>query len=149
MVTYVIALANGNYYVGRTNNLQRRLREHKQGYGSEWTKKHGQCQLVQVYEDDNPFYEDMIVKKMMKEHGIEKVRGGAYSQINLPRNSVMMIENEIRSASDLCFRCGSPGHFVNACIQPYREVDAEPKKYPIRRYFTRKSNHNSRVIVFM
>lgn len=149
MVTYVLALAGGNYYVGRTNNLERRLNEHKRGYGSEWSKKHGSCELLQVYDSNDPFYEDMIVKKMMKEHGINKVRGGAYSQIILPSNSVKMIENEILAASDLCFGCGTPGHFVKACIQPYREVNTEPKKNSMRRYIKRKSNHARRVIVFM
>lgn len=37
-VTYILGLANGQYYVGSTSNLERRLEEHKNGRDN-FTKK--------------------------------------------------------------------------------------------------------------
>ena len=47
--------------------------------------------------------------------GIDNVRGGSYSQLTLSDVQRKMIETEIRGALDLCFRCGSSGHFIHDC----------------------------------
>ena len=43
---YILRCANGAYYTGSTVNLERRLREHQNGEGSHFTKKHLPCTLV-------------------------------------------------------------------------------------------------------
>ena len=118
MIVYVLRLEKGNYYVGRTNNLDARLEAHKNGTGSAWTKKHRMIELFKTYEDDNPFYEDMVVKMMMNEHGIHKVRGGSYSQVSLPEDKILSIKNELYGASNKCFKCGGQ-HFVKDCIKSH------------------------------
>lgn len=113
-VVYILKLHNNKYYVGRTTNLERRIKEHENGQGSTWTKKHGFVGLVKSFDADSPFYEDMIVKTMMHKHGIENVRGGSYSQLWLPKQQYMQLLHEINGATDKCFKCGGD-HFIKDC----------------------------------
>lgn len=113
-IVYVLRLDNNKYYVGRTNNLERRIEEHKNGYGSAWTKKYKFIELIKSFDADSPFYEDMIVKTMMHTHGIENVRGGSYSQVWLPKDKYMHLLHEMNGATDKCFKCGQD-HFIKDC----------------------------------
>ena len=54
---YVYILAskrNGTLYTGVTSNLVRRVHEHKQGHGSEFTAEHGVHRLVYCDALDDP-----------------------------------------------------------------------------------------------
>jgi putative endonuclease len=44
--TYILECANGQYYVGSTTDLERRLQEHQAGLGARFTKKHLPVRLV-------------------------------------------------------------------------------------------------------
>jgi hypothetical protein len=48
-------------------------------------------------------------------YGIDKVRGGAYSTINLDDSVKLLLIKEIQNASGLCFQCGIKGHFIKNC----------------------------------
>lgn len=48
--TYILECANGQYYVGSTNDLERRLQEHQAGLGCRFTSKHLPVRLV-YYEE--------------------------------------------------------------------------------------------------
>jgi putative endonuclease len=37
---YILECADGSYYTGSTNNLERRLQQHQNGEGANYTKKH-------------------------------------------------------------------------------------------------------------
>ena len=43
---YILLCSNNKYYTGSTNNLERRLQEHNNGDGANFTKKHGPVELV-------------------------------------------------------------------------------------------------------
>lgn len=43
---YILECANGAYYTGSTNHLERRIYQHQQGEGSNFTKKHRPVKLV-------------------------------------------------------------------------------------------------------
>jgi putative endonuclease len=43
---YILLCANGQYYVGSTENLERRLKEHQNGTGCGFTKAHLPVKLV-------------------------------------------------------------------------------------------------------
>jgi putative endonuclease len=43
---YILLCRNGQYYVGSTKNLERRLEEHQMGNGSNFTKKHLPVKLM-------------------------------------------------------------------------------------------------------
>ena len=44
--TYILECANGQYYVGSTRDLARRLQEHQSGQGGQFTRRHLPVKLV-------------------------------------------------------------------------------------------------------
>jgi putative endonuclease len=49
---YILKCANGNFYTGSTIDLERRLRQHQQGKGANYTRKHRP--VVLVYHQEFP-----------------------------------------------------------------------------------------------
>jgi predicted GIY-YIG superfamily endonuclease len=47
---YVIECEDGSYYIGHTDNIQRRWSEHKKGTAAEWTKAHKPVNIVHYEE---------------------------------------------------------------------------------------------------
>lgn len=114
-VIYVLELEDGCYYVGRTNDLDARIAGHKKKSGSSWTTKHPFVSLVESYEGDS-LEEDKTTKYYMMKYGIDKVRGGSYSQLVLTEETMNCLEREFRGAQNCCFRCGRNSHFVKDCF---------------------------------
>lgn len=55
-VVYVLRCnVPGYYYIGETCNLERRLQEHREGKGSEFTRKYGVAELVEVIPNGSEF----------------------------------------------------------------------------------------------
>ena len=66
---YVYFMTNGNnnvLYVGVTNNLKRRMVEHSEGRGSEFTKKYNCAKLV--YYEAFPSIEQAIAREKQIKH---------------------------------------------------------------------------------
>ena len=62
---YILECANGNYYTGSTNNLERRLLQHQNGEGANFTKKNLPVKLVYFEEYqriDEAFYREKQVQ---------------------------------------------------------------------------------------
>ena len=113
---YVLELEGGKFYVGKTNNVQKRFREHLTGYKSSyWTRKHKPISIREVYTDCDSLDEDKITVKYMMTHGIDKVRGGPFVTMKLPQETKDHIQQRIRMAQNLCIKCGSDSHFVMEC----------------------------------
>ena len=63
---YILASKrNGTLYIGVTNNIERRLYEHKSGLNEGFTKKYGVKQLV-YYEEFNDISKAIRTEKRMK-----------------------------------------------------------------------------------
>ena len=62
----------------------------------------------------------------MKEYGIENVRGGSYSQVNLAEDKLKFLRNEINFTSNNCFKCNITGHFINQCKFPRKKAQKPP-----------------------
>ena len=45
---YILKLENNKYYVGKTNNLEKRKEAHINGTASSWTKKYKPVHLVEI-----------------------------------------------------------------------------------------------------
>ena len=62
---YILECADGSYYTGSTNNLERRLQQHQNGKGANYTKKHLPVKLVYFEEFqriDEAFYREKQVQ---------------------------------------------------------------------------------------
>jgi len=62
---YILQCANGNYYTGSTKNLEKRLAQHQNGEGANFTKKHLPVKLIyfEEYERiDKAFYREKQVQ---------------------------------------------------------------------------------------
>jgi len=62
---YAIACEGGSYYIGHTDNLPRRWREHVSGQGADWTKKHKPLYIVH-YEEFSSLEEAVAREKELK-----------------------------------------------------------------------------------
>jgi putative endonuclease len=62
---YILLCADGSYYTGSTNDLERRIAQHEAGEGANHTRKHGPVKLV-YYEwfprVDQAFYREKQVQ---------------------------------------------------------------------------------------
>ena len=112
---YCLLLEGGHYYVGKSNNVNVRLEDHLHHGGSEWTILHKPVSVCEIRHDCDDWDEDKFVKQMMALHGIDRVRGGSYSQTILPKFVKYLLVREIRGATNKCFRCGASDHFASHC----------------------------------
>mmetsp|Transcript_2578 Transcript_2578/g.4829 ORF Transcript_2578/g.4829 Transcript_2578/m.4829 type:complete len:476 (+) Transcript_2578:125-1552(+) len=83
---YVLQCQNDKYYVGCTNNLHRRIKEHLSSRGgSSWTRAHKPLKLVKVYNRIPQEYylgkEAQVTAELMLTHGINNVRGAMFSEM--------------------------------------------------------------------
>lgn len=119
---YVLKLEDHKYYVGKTNNVPKRYKQHVDGVGSSWTQKYKPIHIEKTVELKSPFDEDKIVKEYMSQYGINNVRGGTYVTDTLTQSQLDSLKAEIRGASDLCNKCGRESHFYKDC---YAKSDTE------------------------
>jgi hypothetical protein len=128
---YVFLLSNNKYYVGKSKTPTIRIEEHFTGNGSEWTKKYLPIKIIELIPNCDNYDEDKYVLKYMEIYGIDNVRGGSFSQINLTLANRSTITQMINGSTDKCFSCGKNGHFYNQCpsrFKPPPPTTPRPKK---------------------
>lgn len=118
---YVLRLSSGKFYVGKTDNVDRRFQQHVSGSGSSWTRKYKPIAIEKTIRNASPFEEDKVTKEYMNKYGIDNVRGGSYVELELSEFHMEALKMEIWAAKDLCKQCGRSGHFVKDC---YAKKDA-------------------------
>jgi predicted GIY-YIG superfamily endonuclease len=113
---YVLLLAEGKYYVGKTDNLSRRLQDHFNGKGAVWTSLYTPIDCIDVRPMKSPFDELAVTKEYMLKKGIENVRGGSYVRVQLDPSEIYVLRREMFAATNCCLKCGSQTiHFSEAC----------------------------------
>lgn len=128
MFLYILPLSDEKFYVGVTTDPKERLGRHrsKEG-GCLWTKQYppirGYLHVFKVPYGVNPgMYEDMWVKQLMWQKGIDAVRGGTYSVPKLEEYEKASIANELKHAAFSMNRpiC-APHHTLNFNPTPLPE----------------------------
>jgi len=114
---YILLLELNKYYIGKTENPDIRLYNHFNSYGSEWTKIYKPIKVYDIISDCDSYDEDKYTLKYMEKEGINNVRGGSFSQIELSEEQIKLINQMIKGATDKCFNCGELGHFIKDCIE--------------------------------
>jgi len=112
---YALKLEDGKYYIGKSDNLEQRIQSHFSGSGSAWTREHRPVKVIEKRYNVSRFEEDKMTKEYMEKYGIDNVRGGSYTQVELPEDSRDVLQREIRGAGDVCFKCNRSGHWASQC----------------------------------
>lgn len=115
LILYILELENSKFYVGVTEDIRRRLTEHKEGKGASWTAKHKPIRLFWTLPDASHADEELYTLKMMKYYGICNVRGSLFSSPQLSPQSIEFISEKINNMSNSCFKCGARNHFRREC----------------------------------
>jgi predicted GIY-YIG superfamily endonuclease len=111
---YVLKLAGGKYYVGKSADVAQRFKQHLSGRGSTWTGLYKPVSIIETRPINSPFDETNVTKEYMKKYGMDNVRGGAYSKTDISEHADTL-RAEFRAAGDTCFKCGCSGHFARDC----------------------------------
>jgi hypothetical protein len=114
---YILLLELNKYYIGKTNNPDIRLDYHFNLDGSEWTKIYKPIKVYEIIPNCDSYDEDKYTLKYMEKEGINNVRGGSFSQIELSEEQIKLINQMIKGATDKCYNCGESGHFIKDCIE--------------------------------
>jgi predicted GIY-YIG superfamily endonuclease len=144
MIVYTLQLEHGKWYVGTTQDLQKRVTQHKNGMGAVWTRKYKPMNVVCTTETENESeckrLESVRTAELMWKHGVNAVRGAELCDgrlftiedrsrlvqhighiLNKPYDLVrqkitpQLHVQTCNTSRDTCFRCGRNGHWVQSC----------------------------------
>lgn len=114
---YILKCQEEKYYVGKSTNINKRLKQHFKNKGSMWTRLYKPLQIYEIRRNCDDFDEEKITLQYMKKFGINNVRGGSYTRLHLSKYELNHLIRLIRSSEDRCFVCGSQDHFAKHCIK--------------------------------
>jgi predicted GIY-YIG superfamily endonuclease len=112
---YVIKQEGDRYYIGVTNNIEKRYNEHMIGNGSIWTKRYKPISIERSEIKRYKYEEDIMTLEYMNKYGINNVRGGSFCQMILTNEEKKVIEKMIKNEENKCFKCNKNGHYVKEC----------------------------------
>jgi hypothetical protein len=114
---YVLKLENNKYYIGKSNDKEKRIKRHINGNGCTWTKKYKPISELEPLTQPQPsFWELWETLELMKKYGVDNVRGSMFtSPFPMLREDKIMAAQLYCELYDLCRKCGEKGHFITNC----------------------------------
>ena len=107
------------FYVGKSNDVERRLQQHGNDQGASCTSGRTFTRVPTVVasgsKDDLEAWERAEVLERMYEFGIDAVRGWKYTLPSMPMEQKLSAFDDVCERFDLCRNCGRSTHFVRDC----------------------------------
>jgi predicted GIY-YIG superfamily endonuclease len=117
---YVLQASNGLQYVGKSNDIDSRICDHKQGDGAACLSGYGSLKEVSLMTTgsihDLESWERSETLHRMKKYGISNVRGWMFTSSKLSKEETVDAFRQICEKFDLCRRCGRDTHFADSCF---------------------------------
>ena len=116
---YILELAKGRVYVGKSINVNQRIAQHVNGTGAAFTRAFAPTgnrlhRMGDVEGFGDATERDETLRYMFM-RGIDLVRGWRYCTVVLSKRDSEDAEANIRELYDLCRRCGNASHFMSQC----------------------------------
>ena len=132
---YVLECEDGNIYVGKTTKSEKRLKQHINGRGAEWTKMHKPKRVMQYYTNAKDADERKVTEEMIKKYGAKKVRGAGLTKRKMTKKEIDNLNKKVgftktkstrsttkkstttkkKTTTYTCGRCGRQGHNSTQC----------------------------------
>lgn len=93
MHIYILLLENDYYYIGESSNFIQSYQQHIDKRSCEWTKLHRTITIAKVIQQTKDYTIDDCVIEYMKKYGIDKVRGGSFSDVVLSPKQLDLLSN--------------------------------------------------------
>ena len=148
MWIYVLKLTDGKYYVGKSSNLELRIKSHFNGSSNcAWTNLHRPVEVVEIIASTNPHDENNVTINYINRMGMDNVRGGQYATVKLSQGDKDAILKTITSLNDQCHYCSEYGHFAKDCNRKQQNEDSSSvvlSKHPYVCKRCQRQGHNTR-----
>jgi predicted GIY-YIG superfamily endonuclease len=122
---YVLLTTSGRYYVGKSNDIDARIRDHRSGAGAYCLNGEPFQEVTRLLtagsSGDLESWERNETLQRMRTHGINNVRGWMFTATVLSTEDYHDAFRQICEKFDLCRRCGRSSHFAEGCFA--RSVD--------------------------
>lgn len=97
---YLLQLQDNKYYIGRTDDIERRIGQHFLGNGAVWTRLFKPLSVISYEIEKDDWFENFKTLQIMKIYGIDKVRGGSWCMIELDQLTKIKLESDISKIDD-------------------------------------------------
>jgi putative endonuclease len=103
---YILSCANGSYYTGSTNDLEKRIAQHQAGLGANFTKKHLPVELL-YYEEfqriDEAFFREKQIQGWSRKKKEALIKGdfGALPKLSENYSQVVASTSSATSKTEL------------------------------------------------
>ena len=123
---YILRLKRNKFYVGTTTKpIEERIREHREGRGSWFTRAHPVEECIYSGPVLTNFDEDNMTEALMfalGSSGVDRVRGGSYSQFVINSAQREVLQQKFDHLRNACLSCGEKGHYAAEYPHPQGEL---------------------------